>query len=71
MVAANQLEEAATNDIERAHLLAARDKESAAWLHALPISDLGLRLDNDSLRIAVGIQLSSSLCPSTMFALWE
>ncbi len=47
---------------ERARLLAAMDKNSGAWLQALPISSIGLRLDNPSLRIAVGLRLGTAIC---------
>ena len=29
--------------------------ESGAWLRAFPVSALGLRMDNDTVRIAVGV----------------
>ena len=35
-------------------LLATTTKESGAWLHALPISSLGLKMDDEVVRIAVG-----------------
>ena len=34
---------------QKAHLLAAHQKESEAWLSAPPVSVLGLRMDNDSI----------------------
>ena len=32
------------------------------WLHALPLSTCGLRLDNEAVRVAVGVRLGTSLC---------
>ena len=46
----------------RARLLAAATKESGAWLHALPVSSLGLRMDDHTTRIAVGLRLGTPLC---------
>ena len=43
----------AKDDEDRARLLAA---SSGAWLRALPVSGLGLRLDDASVRIAVGLR---------------
>ena len=60
VAAASRLMEGAVDDIDRAHLLASRLKESGAWLCALPILAMGLRLEDDSLRIAVGLHLHGS-----------
>ena len=46
---------AAPDTTARARLLAATKKETGAWLHALPISSLGLRMDDEILRVAVGL----------------
>ena len=59
---AEQLLDEASDDVSRARLLAAATKESGAWLHALPVSSLGLRMDDDSLRIAVGLRLGAPIC---------
>ena len=45
-----------------ARLLAASSKESGAWLNALPCSALGLRMSNDTVRIATGLRLGTPLC---------
>ena len=45
------------DDVARARLLAVMAKESGAWLHALPISTLGLRMDGNTIRVAVGVGL--------------
>ena len=46
----------------RAHILAATSKESGAWLQALPLSSIGLRMDDNTVRIATGLRLGSPLC---------
>ena len=46
----------------RARLLAATTKESGAWLNVLPVSSLGLRMDDESIRVAVGLRLGTPLC---------
>jgi hypothetical protein len=50
------------DDHGRARLLAASAPHSGDWLHALPISSCSLRLDDDAVRVAVGLRLGSVLC---------
>ena len=51
-----------TNSTERARLLAVAAPHSGDWLHALPLSSCGLRLDNESIRVAVGYRVGANLC---------
>ena len=61
-IAAQQLLERTENDEERACLLAVSTQESGAWLRALPVSALGLRMDDDTVRVAVGLRLITQVC---------
>ena len=59
---ANTLFEAASDERSRAQLLATSSKESGAWLHAVPLSSLGLRMDNNTVRVAVCPGLGAAIC---------
>ena len=59
---AKRLLERAENDEERARLLSVSTKESGAWLRALPVTALGLRMDDVTLRVAVGLRLGTAVC---------
>ena len=48
--------------VSRSRLLSSQQRESGAWLQAPPISALGLKMDNESIRVAVGLRLSAPLC---------
>lgn len=43
-------------------MIAASAAHSGDWLHALPISACGLRLDDEAVRVAVGLRLGANLC---------
>ena len=47
---------------ETARLLAAATTQSGTWLNALPISSLGLKVDDDVVRIATGLCLGVAIC---------
>jgi len=53
-----------TNDNNKARVMAVSAPHSGDWLNALPISRCGLRLDNEAIRVAVGLRLGSDLCMS-------
>ena len=46
---------------ERARLLAVASEDSSNWLNAIPVPDLGLKMDDQSLRLAVGLRLGSEM----------
>jgi hypothetical protein len=58
---ADELLNTATDQVDRARLLASRSEGSGDWLGALPLSCIGLKMDNAATRIAVGLRLGSPL----------
>ena len=50
------------NDASKGCLLASLRKETGVWLPLAPVSSLGLCIDDDTVRIAAGLQLGSQLC---------
>ena len=52
----------ATSDKDKARLLAVSTKNASDWLHAFPIPSLGLKLDNNSLKIACAVRLGANIC---------
>ena len=51
----------ATDHVVRARLLAACSPGSGDWLDALPLSSVGLKLDNATIRIAAGLRLGAPI----------
>ena len=50
------------SDHQKAILLAVSAPHSGDWLQALPITACGLRLDDEAIRVAVGLRLGAKLC---------
>lgn len=59
---ASALLRAAQTDVDKARLLAAATSSSGSWLKALPLAAIGLKLDDEAVRIAVGLRLGTALC---------
>ena len=51
-----------SNTHNKARLLAVSVRHSSDWLHAMPISSCGLRLETEDIRVAVGFRLGTALC---------
>ena len=55
---------ATVDHVVRARLLAARSPGSGDWLEALPLSSVGNKMDNATVRIAAGLRLGAPIvCP--------
>jgi Reverse transcriptase (RNA-dependent DNA polymerase) len=47
---------------DQARLRAISSPHSSDWLHALPIASCGLRLDDETVRVAIGFRLGTAIC---------
>jgi len=56
------VEASLVNSYQQASFQAASGPHSGDWLLALPISSCGLKLDDEAVRIAVGLRLGLNLC---------
>ena len=50
-----------TDPVDKARVLAVSSKESGTWLYALPIASAGLKLEDVTVRIGVGLRLGIPL----------
>ena len=50
------------DQVSRVRLLATAQKESGAWLNALPVSSLGTLLDSESFRVAIALRVGADVC---------
>ena len=51
-----------SDEYNTASILACQAPHSGDWLHAISISACGLRLDDESIRVAIGLRLGLDLC---------
>ena len=58
-VAFNSLLNSDTDPTSRVPIQTAARKESDAWIHTLPMSSLGLRMDHDVIRVAIDLRLGN------------
>ena len=57
-----RLRDSFTDSLNLARLAAVSAPHSGDWLHALPITSCGLRLDDEAIRVSVGLRLGVNLC---------
>ena len=53
---------AIASQLDKSRLLAVTISHSGDLLHALPIASCGLRLENEDIRVTVGLRLGAALC---------
>ena len=58
-------------DIDRARLVALKAIHSSDWLFALTISSCGLRMCDETIRVAVGSRLGLNLCEAHILSVWS
>ena len=72
MVDKTLVEATLNSPYSRASFLAACCQHNGDWLFALPIASYGLKMDDEAVRVAVGLRLGLDLCVrmSVIVALW-
>src|SRR5207244_65041 len=58
----NARDNSATDEFQRARTRASQHSTSGAWLQALSISSVGLKMDDEVVRIAFELRLGLNLC---------
>ena len=53
---------APANQIHRARLQAAKEAHTGAWLKAVPLPNLGLHLDDATVRVAIAMRVGATMC---------
>ena len=56
------LESGHSDPYHKARLLASRNPDGGHWLHTWSISACGSRLDDEAVRVAIGLRLGIDLC---------
>ena len=56
-----------TSQIDKARILASKAAHTGDWLNAPPITSIGLRMSNETIRVAVGLRLGAKLCEPHQF----
>ena len=60
------------DQVSRDRLMATAQKESGAWLNALPVLSLGTLLDPESFRVAIALRVGAGVCiPHSCRCGWE
>ena len=57
-----RIRDQARDEYNRARINAVSAPHSGDWLHARPITSCGLRLDDEAVRVAMGMRLGVNLC---------
>jgi hypothetical protein len=59
----NKLDKENLSDIfDKARMIGLRNKESRSWLHAFPSKNIGTFLDNNTIRVCMGLRLGCDIC---------
>ena len=58
-------------DLDKARILAASAPHAGDWLHVIPSANCGLFLENEEVRVAVGVRLGAPVCIILRLCLWH